>query len=106
MRIGIFLVAVGARRKTNPLLSYTLQFQDALLSLSKEHLKEKSNGLRSLLTRARSIKPLNIYLSVQVKKKPSVRAWVIGRVAPTPNQKAVNVPTINTTDAKGLRKGF
>jgi len=68
MRIGIFLVAVGARRKINPLLSYTLQFQDALLSLSKEHLKEKSNGLRSLLTRARSIKPLNIYLSVQVKK--------------------------------------
>ena len=68
MRTEIFFVFVGTRRKTNPLLSYTRQFQDALLSLSKEHLKEKSNGLRSLLTRARSIKPLNIYLSVQVKK--------------------------------------
>ena len=40
------------------------------------------------------------------QKKPSVRACVIGIVAPIPNQKAINVPAKNTNDASGRLNGF
>lgn len=40
------------------------------------------------------------------QKKPSVRACVIGIVAPIPNQKAINVPAKNTNDANGRLNGF
>ena len=40
------------------------------------------------------------------QKKPKVRAWLIGIVAPIPNQIATNVPTINVSEAIGLLKGF
>ena len=39
-------------------------------------------------------------------ENPKVNACVIGIVAPIPNQKAINVPTINTKDAIGRLNGF
>ena len=47
-----------------------------------------------------------IFFFFLYQKNPNVKAWLIGIVAPIPNQNAVNVPTRKTNDATGLLKGF